>query len=113
MDGTVLRFGELKGPRAMIEQVKGFSYPASSLLGANTSLHDVVNEDVQEEYSEQSMTEDARKGSWWRISLASPKVRNTISSWYITCISIEFTSPLIIIVVYGQQLSLLKICLLV
>lgn len=79
VDGTVMRFGELRGPTAMIEQVKGFSYPASSLLGASTSLHEVVNEDMHEEFSEQSMTEDSGKHSWWRISLASPKVRNPIS----------------------------------
>lgn len=82
MDGTVLRFGQLRGPRAMIDQVKGFSYPASSLLGANTSLHKVVNEDMLEESSEQSTSEDSSKHSWWRISLASPKVRNPISAWY-------------------------------
>ena len=84
MDGTVLRFGELRGPRGMIEQVKGFSYSASSLLGANSSLHEVVNEDTHEEFSEQSITEDSSKRSWWRVSFASPKIRNPISAWYIS-----------------------------
>ncbi|XP_020263536.1 phosphatidylserine decarboxylase proenzyme 1, mitochondrial [Asparagus officinalis] len=80
VDGTVLRYGELRGPRAMIEQVKGFSYSASSLLGVNSSLHEVVNEDAQEDCSEQSITEELAKRSWWRISLASPKLQNPISS---------------------------------
>ncbi|KOM52397.1 hypothetical protein LR48_Vigan09g105600 [Vigna angularis] len=38
MDGTILRFGELKGPGAMIEQVKGFSYSVFSLHGASPFL---------------------------------------------------------------------------
>lgn len=82
MDGTVLRFGELRGPGALIEQVKGFSYSAYSLLGATTSLHEVVDMDAVEEQSEQSSAEELHKTSWWRISLASPKVRHRISARY-------------------------------
>lgn len=80
VDGTVLRFGELRGSGTMIEQVKGFSYSASSLLGANSSLHEVVSKDKHQENSEPSITEDSGKRSWWRVSFASPKVRNSISA---------------------------------
>ncbi|WOG86289.1 hypothetical protein DCAR_0205490 [Daucus carota subsp. sativus] len=75
VDGTVLRFGELKHPGTMIEQVKGFSYSVSSLLGARSSpMIDV--EDTQEESSvqEQSLGYKSEK-SWWKVSLASPKLR--------------------------------------
>ncbi|XP_020685854.1 phosphatidylserine decarboxylase proenzyme 1, mitochondrial isoform X1 [Dendrobium catenatum] len=80
VDGTVLRFGELRGPGALIEQVKGFSYSAYSLLGATTSLHEIVDTDAPEEHSEHSFTEERHKTSWLRISLASPKIRNPISA---------------------------------
>ncbi|PKA64158.1 phosphatidylserine decarboxylase [Apostasia shenzhenica] len=76
VDGTVLRFGELKGPGAMIEQVKGFSYSAYSLLGATTSLLEVVDVHAVEEFSENCLAEEQQKRSWWRISMASPKVRH-------------------------------------
>ncbi|CAL9757795.1 unnamed protein product [Musa acuminata subsp. burmannicoides] len=76
VDGKILRLGELKGSNAMIEQVKGFSYSASSLLGANSSLHEAANEDRNNQYPEQSLTEDSSRKSWWHISFASPKVRN-------------------------------------
>ncbi|XP_058084932.1 phosphatidylserine decarboxylase proenzyme 1, mitochondrial [Magnolia sinica] len=80
VDGTVLRFGELKEPGGMIEQVKGFSYSASSLLGANSFIPMVVQEDMHGEHSEQKhVSKDSSKRSWWRISLASPKVRDPIS----------------------------------
>lgn len=71
VDGTVLRFGELKGAGAMIEQIKGFSYSVFSLLGASPFL---PTTDVQEEHSESITTTVKSKKSWWRVSLASPKV---------------------------------------
>lgn len=43
VDGTVLRFGELRGSGAMIEQVKGFSYSASSLLGCTSFFPETIN----------------------------------------------------------------------
>ncbi|XP_057975911.1 phosphatidylserine decarboxylase proenzyme 1, mitochondrial [Malania oleifera] len=77
VDGTVLRFGELKGAGAMIEQVKGFSYSVSSLLGASSFLPMVAEDDMREESSEhENIPEDKSRKSWWRISLASPKVRD-------------------------------------
>ncbi|KAJ0961936.1 hypothetical protein J5N97_029764 [Dioscorea zingiberensis] len=51
VDGTVLRVGE---------------------LGVDKDLHDNP--------SELSTTEDTSKRSWWRLSLASPKIRNPIPS---------------------------------
>ncbi|KAF3448312.1 hypothetical protein FNV43_RR09025 [Rhamnella rubrinervis] len=74
VDGTVLRYGELKGAGAMIEQVKGFSYSVSSLLGASPFLPMVAEVDTDGERSEpeNSSTENSKK-SWWRVSLASPK----------------------------------------
>ena len=81
MDGTVLRFGELEAG-TMIEQVKGFSYSVSSLLGTSSFLHVKADEDVQQESIGQENTpRDANKNSWWRIALASPKVRDTMPTW--------------------------------
>ncbi|OMO52495.1 Phosphatidylserine decarboxylase-related protein [Corchorus olitorius] len=83
VDGTILRFGELKGAGAMIEQVKGFSYSASSLLGASSLLPMIAEGKIPDEstISEQESTPRERsKKSWWRVSLASPKVRETVSA---------------------------------
>ncbi|KAI3468968.1 hypothetical protein Pfo_025631 [Paulownia fortunei] len=81
VDGIVLRYGELRGPGAMIEQVKGCSYSASSLLGANSYLPMIAAGDANEESGgEENTVRDATQKSWWRISLASPKVRDTASS---------------------------------
>ncbi|XP_020217617.1 phosphatidylserine decarboxylase proenzyme 1, mitochondrial isoform X2 [Cajanus cajan] len=80
VDGTVLRFGELKGAGAMIEQVKGFSYSVFSLLGASPFLPTTADVDVQEEHSESITTTEKSKKSWWRVSLASPKVWDPTSS---------------------------------
>ncbi|XP_057787005.1 phosphatidylserine decarboxylase proenzyme 1, mitochondrial [Salvia miltiorrhiza] len=82
VDGTVLRFGELRGPGAMIEQVKGCSYSASSLLGANSHLPMIAAEDANEDSGEEEKTvRDVNQKSWWSISfLASPKVRDNASS---------------------------------
>ncbi|OIW10845.1 hypothetical protein TanjilG_27791 [Lupinus angustifolius] len=74
VDGTVLRFGELNGAGAMIEQVKGFSYSVFSLLGASPSLPTTTDDNVQEEHSGSITTTEKSKKSWWRVSLASPKV---------------------------------------
>lgn len=78
VDGKILRLGELKELGSMIEQVKGFSYSAASLLGANSFLHEVVDEETCREHSERSITEDSSAKSWWRISFASPKLRGPI-----------------------------------
>lgn len=78
MDGTVLRFGELKHPGAMIEQVKGFSYSVSSLLGARSFFSPAIDvEATQEEIcgQEPSLGDKIEK-SWWKVSLASPKIRD-------------------------------------
>lgn len=75
MDGTVLRFGDLEEAGTMIEQVKGFSYSVSSLLGARPLLPSM--EDVQQESrGQEKAPRDEDKKSWWRITLASPKVRD-------------------------------------
>ncbi|KAK1285476.1 hypothetical protein QJS10_CPB20g01456 [Acorus calamus] len=80
VDGTILKFGELEGPGAMIEQVKGFSYSASALLGSNTVLPQVVGEDMNSEVSGKKQTDTTSvKKSWWRISLSSPKVHDPLS----------------------------------
>lgn len=81
MDGTVLRFGELKGAGAMIEQVKGFSYSVFSLLGASPFLPTTADGDVQEEHNESTTNSEKSKKSWWRVSLASPKVWDPKSPW--------------------------------
>lgn len=78
VDGTVLRFGELKAG-AKIEQVKGFSYSVTSLLGANTFLPMLPEGDTHEESGkEESVPRHTSKKSWWRISLASPKVQDPV-----------------------------------
>ncbi|GKU95576.1 hypothetical protein SLEP1_g8916 [Rubroshorea leprosula] len=81
VDGTVLRFGEIKGSGAMIEQVKGFSYSVSSLLGASSFLPMITEEDTQDASTdreqENTPTEKGKKFRW-RISLASPKARDTV-----------------------------------
>uniref|UniRef100_A0A0D3AN91 phosphatidylserine decarboxylase n=1 Tax=Brassica oleracea var. oleracea TaxID=109376 RepID=A0A0D3AN91_BRAOL len=63
MDGTVLRFGELKESRGMIEQVKGHSYSAPG-----------------KDESEEEAVADKIDKSWLRFSLASPKLRESISA---------------------------------
>ncbi|KAL6558450.1 phosphatidylserine decarboxylase 1 [Orobanche minor] len=81
VDGTILRFGELRGPRAMIEQVKGCSYRASSLLGANSHLTVIAAGDAYEESDvEENSVRDVNQKSWWKISFASPKVGDIASS---------------------------------
>lgn len=65
----------------MIEQVKGCSYSASSLLGANSFLPMIAAGEANEERGgEENTVTDATQKSWWRISFASPKVRDTESS---------------------------------
>ncbi|ESQ55767.1 hypothetical protein EUTSA_v10025592mg [Eutrema salsugineum] len=77
VDGTVLRFGELKGNRGMIEQVKGHSYSVPALLGTN-SLLPMVPEGKDE--SEEEAVGDKGDKSWLRVSLASPKLRESNSA---------------------------------
>nr|AKM76649.1 mitochondrial phosphatidylserine decarboxylase [Hypseocharis bilobata] len=76
VDGTVLRFGEIKGVGAMIDQVKGFSYSVSSLLGGSSFLPLMAEEDMHENGSEEANTpiEKSKKSL-----LASPKVRDPAS----------------------------------
>ncbi|KAL6544995.1 phosphatidylserine decarboxylase 1 [Orobanche hederae] len=83
VDGTILRFGELRGPGAMIAQVKGCSYRAYSLLGANSHLPVIAAGDAYEESDvEDNNVRDVNQKSWWNISFASPKVGDTASSRY-------------------------------
>ena len=82
MDGKVLQLGELRGPGTMIEQVKGFSYCVSSLLGTNSSLHD-AGEDLSREHIEQNVSENSNAKSWWRVSVATPKIQNQTQSRYL------------------------------
>ncbi|KAL5718247.1 phosphatidylserine decarboxylase [Ranunculus cassubicifolius] len=75
VDGTILRVGELKSG-AMIEQIKGASYSAAALLGAS-SFPSIVQDDAHgDDVESENTTNDASKKSWWRISFASPKVRD-------------------------------------
>ncbi|XP_059299163.1 phosphatidylserine decarboxylase proenzyme 1, mitochondrial isoform X3 [Lycium ferocissimum] len=77
VDGTVLQFGELKEAGAMIEQVKGFSYSVSSLLGASSFLPmTMVDDNKNQDGWPEGSTDDLNQKSWWRVSLASPKVRD-------------------------------------
>uniref|UniRef100_A0A0E0K7I6 phosphatidylserine decarboxylase n=1 Tax=Oryza punctata TaxID=4537 RepID=A0A0E0K7I6_ORYPU len=76
VDGKVLRLGELRGPGTMIEQVKGFSYSVASLLGASSSLHGAEEEDISREHTEQNTPADSNAKSWWRVSVAKPKLRD-------------------------------------
>nr|XP_043609410.1 phosphatidylserine decarboxylase proenzyme 1, mitochondrial [Erigeron canadensis] len=76
VDGTVVRVGELK-EGGMIEQVKGFSYSVSSLLGVGSFLplmtaQDTPHEDIK---LQKNNARNENSKSWWRISLASPKLR--------------------------------------
>ncbi|KAH9607126.1 hypothetical protein KSS87_005054, partial [Heliosperma pusillum] len=81
VDGIVVRFGELKEPGAMIEQVKGFSYSVSALLGRNSFLPMVSGREVAEESSEiGEYPRDHPEKSWWRVSFSSPKIRDPINS---------------------------------
>ncbi|KAF8083995.1 hypothetical protein N665_0740s0012 [Sinapis alba] len=77
VDGTVLRFGELKESRGMIEQVKGHSYSVPALLGTNSLLPMVP--EGNDESGEEAVGEKGDK-SWLRVSLASPKLRESISA---------------------------------
>ncbi|KAF8049477.1 hypothetical protein N665_2203s0004 [Sinapis alba] len=77
VDGTVLRFGELKESRGMIEQVKGHSYSVPALLGTNSLLPMVP--EGKDESGEEAVGEKGDK-SWLRVSLASPKLRESISA---------------------------------
>ncbi|KAJ8645897.1 hypothetical protein MRB53_007645 [Persea americana] len=80
VDGTVMRCGQLNQPGAMIEQVKGFSYSASALLGANSFIPMAAEEDMDGVNGDQKhVANDSSKRSWWRVSLASPKVQYPIS----------------------------------
>ncbi|CAN0842379.1 Phosphatidylserine decarboxylase proenzyme 1, mitochondrial [Linum grandiflorum] len=63
----------------MIEQVKGFSYSASSLLGASSFIPMVAEGDVHEEGSDgRSNHHDDSQNSQWRVSLSYPKVKDTV-----------------------------------
>ncbi|CAN6477931.1 unnamed protein product [Victoria cruziana] len=77
VDGIILRFGELQEPGDMIEQVKGFSYSASSLIGTNLAFPLLTADVEHEEHNttERQQNANSHKNSWWRISLASPRVR--------------------------------------
>ncbi|KAL9246849.1 hypothetical protein vseg_020337 [Gypsophila vaccaria] len=79
VDGVVMRCGQLKESGAMIEQVKGFSYSVSALLGRNSFLPMISGRDEIEDSSE--MADNLRnqpEKSWWRVSFSSPKIRDPI-----------------------------------
>lgn len=81
VDGTILRFGEIRGPGAMIDQVKGFSYSVSSLLGASSFIPMIAEGDTDEDGDKPENTSmDKSKKSWWRVSLSSPKIWDPVSS---------------------------------
>lgn len=66
----------------MIEQVKGFSYSVPKLLGATSFLSMTAEDDTEQKNSERESSDmDANKKSWWRVSLASPKVRDPAPAW--------------------------------
>lgn len=84
VDGTIMRVGELK-EGVLIEQVKGFSYSVSSLLGSGSFFPLIAAKEASEDSSlqEKNLRDEGTK-SWWRISLASPKLRESSSSRPIT-----------------------------
>lgn len=76
VDGIILRVGQLKGPGAMIEQVKGFSYSAVSLLGSSSALPISDSQEVlAEQYEQKQVRRNLNQRSWWRVSWIAPKVR--------------------------------------
>lgn len=63
----------------MIEQVKGFSYSALSLLGRNSVLPMVKDGTHSEDNnSDDNAPITDKKRSWLNVSLASPKVRDPV-----------------------------------
>nr|AKM76645.1 mitochondrial phosphatidylserine decarboxylase [Francoa sonchifolia] len=81
VDGTIVSLGELKRVGAMIEQVKGFSYSVSSLLGASSFLPMISEGNLQEDCSKQeNLPREKSKQSWWKISLSFPKVWDPMSA---------------------------------
>lgn len=65
----------------MIDQVKGFSYSVSALLGASSFIPMIAEGDTDEDGDEPENTSmDKRKKSWWRVSLSSPKIWDPVSS---------------------------------
>jgi phosphatidylserine decarboxylase len=82
VDGKILRIGEIKGPGAMIDQVKGFSYSVSSLLGTNSDLHLNGSEEEKAHEDHKGVAGVPEVKSWWRVSLASPKRQNPMSMRY-------------------------------
>ncbi|KAL6548837.1 phosphatidylserine decarboxylase 1 [Orobanche hederae] len=79
VDGTILRFGELRGPGAMIEQVKGCSYRASYLLGANSHLSVIAAGDAYEE-SDVEENNSALKGLFYFVIYLKPADYHRIHS---------------------------------
>lgn len=79
VDGIVLRCGQLRGPGAMIEQVKGFSYSAFSLLGSKSDLPTLDTREVWPvEYEENQVKKNSNQRSWWRISFGASNVRKEL-----------------------------------
>ncbi|OWM88364.1 hypothetical protein CDL15_Pgr003776 [Punica granatum] len=91
VDGIVLRFGELKSTGAMIEQVKGFSYSVASLLGANSILPMMAERTHKEDDLIDNPPIEQGKKSWWRVSLASPRVRDPVPG----CVAIAIVATTI------------------
>lgn len=74
----MVRVGELK-EGVMIEQVKGFSYSVSSLLGAGSLLPLMASHEDSRSLQQEKKLTDESSNSWWRVSLASPKLRESSS----------------------------------
>lgn len=64
----------------MIEQVKGYSYSASALLGS-TMLLAAANNIEEEDGREVNSSEKGTQKSWWRVSFSFPKLRSPKLSW--------------------------------
>lgn len=80
----MVRVGELK-EGVMIEQVKGFSYSVSSLLGTGTGAGSFLplmpehEDDPGWQPTDDDRSSSSSSNSWWTISLASPKLRDSCS----------------------------------
>lgn len=63
----------------MIEQVKGFSYSAFSLLGSKSDLPTLDTREVWPvEYEENQVKKNSNQRSWWRISFGASNVRKEL-----------------------------------
>ncbi|VFR02201.1 unnamed protein product [Cuscuta campestris] len=69
----------------MIEQVKGFSYSVPALLGGTSfqSMTETEADDNERKNGRNGNSDpETTKKSWWRVSFASPKVRDPAPARY-------------------------------